>query len=422
MLLFVMALLVATPVVFWVRTLVPGLPLGAYLYAAGRVLALTGFVFIFLQYALSSKIRWIERDIGLDQLFGIHRTSGVVGLVLVAIHPIFLFLPDFLRGDLPTMPPLKILGAVTLLILGTAAGAALLYRRLHLTYETWKAIHRVAYAVLPLGFAHALLLGSDISRAPLRALWLLFAGLYLAIVISKVWKWASVRRHPFRVAQVLQETYDTWSLHFQGPHVDYKPGQFLIVQLVRDGKVSEPHPFTISSSPTDEHLSITVKSLGDFTSTVSATKTTDTAFIDAPYGAFSFLNHDAPDLLFVAGGIGITPFMSMLRYIRDTGLRRNIVLICGNKREQDIPFRAELDSLQAEIRSLKVVHVMSSQDDWPGARGYVDRAKLSGYVTNLANAEVFLCGPPAMMASVIKALTGLGVPKSRIHYERFALR
>jgi predicted ferric reductase len=195
-----------------------------------------------------------------------------------------------------------------------------------------------------------------------------------------------------------------------------------MVWLIRNGRVSEPHPFTISSSPTQDRLSISVKSVGDFTATIGDTKTSDRAYIDAPYGAFSFLNHDAQNLVFVAGGIGVTPFMSMMRYLVDNGLDRNVLLIWGNKTERDITFRDELENMVAHMPSLRVVHVMSNQDDWPGETGYVDAKMLERYMRGVENPQVFVCGPPVMMPKVINALRDLGVPKQRIHYEQFALR
>jgi len=196
----------------------------------------------------------------------------------------------------------------------------------------------------------------------------------------------------------------------------------MIVQLIRDGRVSEPHPFTISSPPTRDRLSITVKSVGDFTSTVGHTKTSDRAYVDAPYGAFTFLHHDAEDLVFISGGIGITPFLSMVRYIHDKGLKKNVTLLSGNKTERDIPFRDELAKMAEEMSSLKVIHIMSKQPDWPGEKGYIDAETLKRYVSNFESSQFFICGPPAMMALVIRTLRALGISRKRIHYERFALR
>jgi len=345
-----------------------------------------------------------------------------VGLILIFVHPIAFFISAKVQGYDEPFSPLKILGIFTLSVLCVAAGAAILYRRLRLKYETWKNIHRASYVIFVLGFAHSFLLGSGIQTLPLRMFWVVLAYIYVAVLGYKVGNWIYVRRNPFEVSRVSKETHDTWSLYFEGKHLNYKPGQFMIVQLIRDGKVSEPHPFTISSSPSRDKLSISVKSVGDFTSTIGDTKISDGAYIDAPYGVFSFFNHDARDLVFIAGGIGITPFMSMLRYIYDRRLERNVTLIWGNKTEEDIVFRDELESIAAKMPSLKVVHVMSKQNDWSGEKGYIDAEKLKKYVSDFQVGQFFICGPPPMMTSVEKALRDLGVPKKRIHYERFALR
>lgn len=391
-----------------------------YLYNAGRYLALVGFVLVFIQYVLSSKIKLIEKHVGLDKLFIVHRKVGMLGVTLIFFHPISLFAANKLDGY---NFPLKLLGISALLTLLVAAGAAILYSRLRLKYETWKNIHRASYAILPLAFVHSLFLGSDLAgQSPIKALWLALAYMYVVIIIYKLWNMARVRSHPFKVTDVVNESHDVTSLYFEGNHGDYKPGQFLIVQLVRDGKVSESHPFTISSSPTGDKLSISVKSVGDFTSTIGDTKVSDGAYIDAPYGRFSFLNHDDGSFVFIAGGIGVTPFISMLRYMYDKKIKKNVTLIWGNKTEEDIVFKDELEKMAEEMPSLKVVHVMSKQEDWPGEKGYIDAEKLRKYISNFQEGQFFLCGPPVMMGLLEKTLRNLGVSNKRIHYERFALR
>lgn len=413
----------------WLRSLVPATPTptttSALLHNVGRPLALVGFVLILFQYILSSRMKWIEKNIGLDRLFRIHRTCGLIAVPLLFIHAVALLSSGTIQGYSIAQSWLKLIevliGVLTLCILCVTAGSALLHRKLHLKYETWKGIHKANYIVFPLGFVHSFFLGSDLASGPLRTFWLVLLGLYIAVLVYKLVSWVQVRSHPFEVIEVLQETHDTWSLHFEGKHIDYKPGQFMIVQLVRDGKVSESHPFTICSSLTRDRLSITVKSVGDFTSTIGDTRTSDHAYVDAPYGVFSFLNHDARDLLFIAGGIGITPFMSMLRYVHDEELERNITLMWGNKTEQDIPFRDELERMAAEMSSLNVVHVMSRQPNWPGEKGRIDAEKLKKYVSHLEEPQCFICGPPPMTAAIVKTLGDLGVPKKRIHYEHFSL-
>jgi len=422
LLLVIMALIIVVPIVSWARALPPELPLEAFLRPTGRLLALVGFVFLFFQYVLSAKIKWIERGIGLDKLLALHRPFGIAGYVLLVLHPTSLLLADIVDGNRLTFDGPKIVGALNLSVLTAAVGAALLYRVLSLRYQTWKAVHWANYVVLPIALAHSLGGGTDLTAQPLRGFWLALGGMYAAVLAGKLWTWIQTRRHPYRVADVVQETHNTWSLSFEGRKVPHKPGQFLFVRLIRDGRLSDSHPFTICSSPTEERLSVTIKESGDFASTVGQTETGDRAYIDAPYGVFSCVDVDAPALLLIAGGIGITPLISMLRSLRDTGADRRVLLVWSNQTEDDIAFRDELEQLAAQMPSLQIVHVLSRQQDWPGEKGHVDAELLARYAKGLEDPEVFVCGPPQMIGSVLRALRRIGVPGRRVHSERFALR
>jgi ferredoxin-NADP reductase len=141
-----------------------------------------------------------------------------------------------------------------------------------------------------------------------------------------------------------------------------------------------------------------------------------------PYGTFSFLNHPAEEFVFIAGGIGITPFMSMLRYVRGREENQPILLLWSNKHEKDIVFRNELNDMEQTTPGVKVVHVLSRQDDWPGEKGRIDAKKLRKYVKDFSMPRFFICGPVPMMKTMTSTLRDLGVPGKRIHMERFALR
>jgi ferredoxin-NADP reductase len=123
-------------------------------------------------------------------------------------------------------------------------------------------------------------------------------------------------------------------------------------------------------------------------------------------------------------GVGITPLMSMLRFMRDTGQWKPVLLIYGNRTEEDIVFGEELRDMAAGIRSpLKVVHVLSrTEGAWQGERGHIDRDLVLRYAgERLVSKSFYICGPGAMTASVISGLREMGVPPRRIHTERFAL-
>jgi predicted ferric reductase len=409
------------PFLCWALALSPGLPRSVYLYELGRLFGLFAFVLVFFQYLLSSKIKAVERGIGLDVLLRTHKVCGIVALILAMAHPSCIVISEKLQGYGSPFGFLKLMGVCTLLILCGTVVFAGLYQKLRLSYDQWKRMHTAGFVLFPLGFIHSFFLGSGLQKAPLKILWSILALVYLAIIAHKIVKGIRLKRHPYRIKGVTQETHDTWSLFFEGRHGDFVPGQFMILQIKND-LPNEAHPFTITSTPMHTDLSITVKAVGDFTSCLSEIRAPSIALIDMPYGTFSFLNHPAEEFVFIAGGIGITPFMSMLRYIRDRDGNRPILLLWANKHEKDIAFRNELHDMQQDMPFFKVIHVLSRQDDWPGEKGHVDAETLRKYVKDFSVPHFFVCGPVPMMQSIVSTLRNLGVPGSRIHTERFALR
>ena len=181
-----MILCVAVPGFSWAKALMPRLPWSVYLYELGRLLALLGFVLTFFQYVLSSKIPWMERGLGPAGLSKFHRRWGVVALVLILSHPSLLLVSERLQGYASPLSPIKILGAMTLVVLCAAALPALLSQRLHLKVRTWKRVHKAAYAVFPMGFLHSLLIGTTLQKGPTRALWFMLAAGYVGLVGYKV--------------------------------------------------------------------------------------------------------------------------------------------------------------------------------------------------------------------------------------------
>lgn len=406
----------------WARTLVGGLPWSVYLQEAGGLFALLGFILLFFQYVLISRIKFIERGIGLDRLIGMHMRLGALILLTLTLHPLLIFISERIQGYSTPIGFVKIVGVIALLTIWVTAGSALIYGRINLRYESWKRIHRAGYIILPLAFFHSLFLGSTLQPGFLRGFWVVLGLCYAAVLAARIHKHYAVKRDPLRVSHIKQETHDTWSLDIEGDHPDYAPGQFMLLRLNIDGIISAPHPFTIASSPTRKGLSVSVKSVGDFTSRLSESVRLDQAFVDMPYGVFSFTNHDAKRYIFIAGGIGITPFLSMLRFMKDTKLNKEVILIWGNKTKKDIAFKAEIESMASQMTSLKVVHVLSREKEWPGETGHIDAEKLKRYVGDFTKGEFFVCGPPRLMKGLEKALFALGVKKGRIHTERFSLR
>jgi predicted ferric reductase len=205
----------------------------------------------------------------------------------------------------------------------------------------------------------------------------------------------------------------------------YGPGQFAFVRFRSQDVSGEEHHFTLASTPTRSGSVIfTPRCAGDFTATIPRLAPGDTAALDGPYGLFSYPAWASPiqPLVFIAGGIGVTPIISMLRHLADRGDQRSLHLVWSNRSEQDLVLRSELAQLGQTLPNLRADLVMTCQPDWPGPRGRLDADLLTALLKGASrHSEVFVCGPPGMMDTVVAAMKTLGFPGRGIHTERFSL-
>ncbi|MAT71042.1 MAG: oxidoreductase [Planctomycetaceae bacterium] len=238
-------------------------------------------------------------------------------------------------------------------------------------------------------------------------------------------KWSGT----LRVSRVFQETPDVKTFRFMNPvggalPFSYLPGQFLTVAVPVDGKPVK-RSYTISSSPTQQDFAeITVKHAdqGAVSSYLhDRVKSDDLLELSGPSGSFTFTGRECNCILLIGAGVGITPLMSVLRYLTDRSWPGDIYLLYGCSTPQDIVFRQELDYLQRRHPNLHVVITISRPEgsDWKGPTGRITKELIVQSVPDLGSRYVHVCGPVPMMESVKKLLADLGVPKERIKTEAF---
>jgi ferredoxin-NADP reductase len=225
------------------------------------------------------------------------------------------------------------------------------------------------------------------------------------------------------VKEIIPRTFNVTSFRFPRPaELNYKPGQFLFVTIkAQDGKELSKH-FSLSSSPTEKtHVEFTKKlSESDFSAALKALKVGDWARIDAPYGNFTFEGeHERIGLL--GGGIGITPFISICKYCADTRQKTKVTLLYGNRTENDIAFRKELETMQRQNENLKVVFILNeASSGWKGATGLITPEMIKKEMPDYKETMFYTCGPPAMVQVMEKMVEQLGLPKSQLKREYFA--
>jgi predicted ferric reductase len=402
----------------------------------GRCLALLAFGLLIMQVALAARLKWTERPFGLNLMFPFHRRMGVFITCILIAHPLVMAA----SGDgWPLLIGLKqpwniwiAKAALLLLLVNTIISV---YRvPLGLKFESWRMLHDLLgpTSILLLVFLHSWFTGTDLSAPSMRVLWVvLLVGAVLLFGYHRLLRPWWLGRHPYRVTDVRQETPDVWTLRFapppEKPRFDFLPGQFQFVTLRRGrGLPVEEHHFTISSSPTDStsHTS-TIKASGDFTATIGKTQPGDLAVIQAPFGRFSYVLHpEVEDLVFISGGIGITPLMSNLRHMRDTRAEKRVLLLYSSRTEDGIVFREELEEIAAGVTpELEVRYILTQAHAlWEGEQGRLHREMIKRLCgARLTQSTFFFCCPPPMLADMLAILQDLGVPARRISYEYFSL-
>jgi ferredoxin-NADP reductase len=225
------------------------------------------------------------------------------------------------------------------------------------------------------------------------------------------------------VKEIIPRTFNVTSFRFPRPaELNYKPGQFLFVTIkAQDGKELSKH-FSLSSSPTEKtHVEFTKKlSESDFSAALKALKVGDWGRIDAPFGNFTFEGeYERVGLL--GGGIGITPFISICKYCADTRQKTKVTLLYGNRTENDIAFRKELETMQRQNENLKVVFILNeASSGWKGATGLITPEMIKKEMPDYKETMFYTCGPPAMVQVMEKMVEQLGLPKTQLKREYFA--
>ncbi len=400
--------------------------------------ALFAFTLLSFQFVLAARFSWLEGPFGLDRIMRLHRALGLLAATLLLVHPLLL-IPDFGTHPLTRLHTHWYFWAarIALALLLLHILLALLRRKIPLRYETWRHIHTaIALTILALGAAHSLAIGDDLQSPAARLLWIavpsagLAAWVYSRLLRPRLLRLAT-RGRLYVVVSVKKETPAVHTitlariLRDNAPPFRHLPGQFQFIRFRRHNRWTAEHPFTIASppSPSDE-ISLTIKSCGDFTDSLHTLEQNNLATIHGPFGRFSHLLHPHErDLVFIAGGVGITPFLSMLRHMNQCRDTRRVVLFFANRRESDILFPDELNHIERDnFPRLRVTHILSEPSPgWSGESGLLDADRILQRIRDPAGKVFYLCCPPPMTRALCRALRQKNVPARNLRTDFFSL-
>jgi predicted ferric reductase len=404
---------------------------GGGLIAAGQVTGLIGTYAVLVQLLLMSRIGWLEHHVGFDRLAVWHRWMGFATVILLVGHTVFTTLgyADEGRQSIPTQLgdfiqhyPDVLMSIVGLGLFVAIAVTSVRAARERISRETWYTVHLYAYVAVALSFAQQLAVGTDFRADSLARAW--WVALYVA-VFGTILAWRVGRpivfniRHQLRVDAVRPEADDIVSIYISGRglgSIGAIPGQFFLWRFLTGTGWAKAHPFSLSARPNDRHLRITVKDVGDDTHRFQRLRPGVRVFAEGPYGTFTAERRTGRRVALIAGGIGITPLRAMLDAIAaEPG---EVTLLYRAAYDGDIAFRDELWAL-ARQRGIKL-HALIGPDIGDDQTDQLGIRALRALIPDIAERDVFVCGPPAMVDAVRRRLSALKVPRHRIHFERFA--
>jgi predicted ferric reductase len=401
-----------------------------------RTGGLTGLLAGFLalvQVLLLARLPFLGRTIGFDHLTLWHKWNGYLVIVLCVAHTVLAvqgramdvnqsFVDQFwglLAHDLQVGMVTATIG-LGLFLLVTVTSIAIVRRGLR--YELWYWVHLTAYAGIAFAWFHEIPTGGDINGAfhpNAEIYWrvLFFGTIGVVILFRVVVPMGAAFFYRLRVVDVVTEGPSVTSIRISGHHVGRlhpRPGQFFLWRFLTRGFWWTSHPFSLSEAPDGSSLRISVKAAGDHTARMHSIPFGTRVVAEGPYGAFTEAERRRDKALLIAGGIGITP----VRALTET-MEGDLVVIYRVLHEDDIVFGDELERL-SERRGVTVRYVVGDHlSAW--GRDLLSTAHLRELVPDVADRDVFLCGPPAMVAAIERSVRRAGVPRRCLHVERFAL-
>ena len=393
-------------------------------------LGFTGMAMMGVQFLLTARFRRVTAPFGIDIIYYFHRYLAIMAVSFLFLHLIILKInhPEALGTINPLQAPLYMTaGRLALLFFSLMIISSLWRKQLHIHYDEWRLLHiSLAVSAFLLALGHIEGVGYYTGAPAKFWLWsgytLIWVTLIVYIRLLKPW---AIYKRPYRVSEVRQERGQSWTLTMTPDGhkaMKFKPGQFAWLTLKTSPWRIKEHPFSIScSAEINNRLEFTIKELGDFTRTIKDTQIGDIAFVDGPYGIFTVDQYThAKGFVFIAGGVGSAPIVSMLRTLADRNDQRPLVFICANNYWEDVLFREELETLKTRL-NLNLIHVIKyPHDNWVGEAGFITEELLSRVLPDSDQPyEYFLCGPKLMSDCIQHALHSFKIPLSKIHFELF---
>ena len=378
---------------------------------------------------LTSRPRWLERAAGLDRLIGWHRITGMAAAFGMAVHVAsslvaagggvggaWSALVDLLGGTDWFVAAL--VAAVLFAIVSISSWRRL---RRRMSYETWHMVHLAGYLAVVLAFPHQLFGGTTFTTSEVARWWWIavFTAMLLIVLSSRLGGLVDSLARPRTVlSRITPEAPGVASLVITGPGVDdlaARPGQFVCLRVLTRDLWWQAHPYSLSAASRPGALRLTVKALGDASARTLSVRPGTRVLLEGPYGGMTIDRAEGRRVLLIGAGVGLAPMRALLEASRPG--QAPLVLARAHS-PAELPLAGELDALARE-RGGALIPITGPRTQFPGGNPFTADA-LRANIPDLASRDVFVCGPRPLQERVERELERAGVPRTRIHSERFA--
>ncbi|MFN7990849.1 MAG: ferric reductase-like transmembrane domain-containing protein [Candidatus Micrarchaeia archaeon] len=399
---------------------------GSVTHAIGELAGLVAMTMFALTFVLSTRISAIEDYFGgMDKVYIAHGILGSMALMLIFVHPVFLvlkFVPDDMRQAAIYLLPSAFwsvnFGIIAMIGFILLISITLFVRTLK--YQHWKFTHEFLGLVFFFAVLHIFLVPTDATADDV------FSGYYVyaiavsaiglgAFAYSLVLKNRLAKAAAYHVESIEQKGPGTFLLTIVPDHkpISYKSGQFIFVRFYNEKLSSEAHPFSIASKSDANSIKIVVKALGDYTSKMVHLKAGDKVSVEGPFGRFNFHRKNERHQVWLAGGIGITPFLGMAEDMKEGHFSDiDVELYYSVREKDDFVGLDELKEIASKMKNLRVIPWVTK------TQGHLKVEALG----DVGGKEFFLCGPSSFKKSLIDNLVRKGVQKRFIHTEEFEFK
>lgn len=400
----------------------------------GIVAGLIGTDFVLVMLVLAARIPVIDRIIGHDRAIAVHRSLGKPALYLLLGHGALLLVGYGMSqgfNPIAEIAPMLALPDMPLAFIGMGLMIAVVVTSLvavrrRFSYEGWHLVHLLSYVSVAFALPHQLSNGGVLAEGSAqRVYWIaLYVLAFGAILTFRfVEPIVSSLRHRITVAGVSTIAPGVTSIHLAGRNLrdlGTSGGQYFIWRFWTGKTWWHSHPISLSAMPTTSSARITVRDLGSGSAGISAVPVGTRVSIEGPYGLFTNAARTSPKLAIIAAGIGVTPIRALLEHANFAPGEATILLRAGSQDETYLWDEIiDLAAAKGAACFVMVGHRSLTGPSWMSDTDVRRGVTLVSAFPDLAQSDLYLCGPTAWLDSVESEARATGVPSHRIHAERF---